>query len=300
MTEEQYQNMMSKLQRSGKISGSYGDMPVDKNELLRRVVAAKNSGLVKGVKTLEVDPDIEQNFTMDEHDRYISDRPQIEKNTRELLALGIPQEVLAPFIQKKNEESAMMRNLNRRYAAKPGSDTMISAKANTEERQLGLDPSKYTQKNWNPQNYFGWSEGKAPMNQVIDDMKSDAGLAATQKKILGGDDKPMSDAYNQALRSKLMMKSMGLDSIDNLDDSYGKDAIRSLGWDIEVNDQGQASPVVPDDDETTLKDLLNSDMKESGMTPRERLIMDALTDWKKNGQPGKTKFWKKEGVSDDE
>lgn len=304
MTEEQYQNMMAKLQRSGKISGSYGDIPVEKNELLRRVVAAKNSGLVKNVKPLEVDPDIEQNFSMDEHDRYIGDRPQVDKNTKELLAIGIPQEVLAPFIQRKNEESVMMRNLNRRYAAKPGGDenTLVSSKANPEERQLGLDPSKYTNKQWSPQNYFGWSDGKAPMNQVVDDMKSDAGLATSQKKVLGdGGAKSESEAYNAALRNRLMMKSMGLDPMDELPDSFSptsKDAIRSLGWDVEAGENG-STPVVPKEDEKTLLKLLNSDMEESQMTPRERLIMDAMTNWKNKNKPGDTKFWRKEGVADE-
>lgn len=31
-----------------------------------------------------------------------------------------------------------------------------------EERQLGLDPNKYTRKQWNPADYFGWLKGGAP------------------------------------------------------------------------------------------------------------------------------------------
>lgn len=42
-----------------------------------------------------------------------------------------------------------------------------------EERRLGLDPSKYTKKPFNPQDSFGFSKGESsiPLFKVVDDMR---------------------------------------------------------------------------------------------------------------------------------
>lgn len=127
MTDEQYQKMMGELARSGKISGAVTDMQVPERDLMRRIIKAKKLGLIKKVDPVESYPTIEEEFAPESNKAYIESRPQVEKNYRELLMLGVPAEKLAPFMQKKSEESLLFRNLNRRNADQPmGSGTLIS------------------------------------------------------------------------------------------------------------------------------------------------------------------------------
>ena len=134
MTDEQYQEMMGKLHRAGKFSESPGDMPVSDTEQLRRLNAALKVGLIKKVDPIEKFPGIDEAFSMEGQDKYIKDMEQVNKNTDEMLKLGIPLEKLQPFINRKTQESAMMGNLDRRYAPSPRDNPLFIS----EERSLSL------------------------------------------------------------------------------------------------------------------------------------------------------------------
>lgn len=269
---ENYQDAMKRFQREGKISGAYGDMPVDDSELIRRVMAAKKIGLVKDVEPIEKDPNIKQNFTLDAHNKYIESRPQVRKNTEELMALGVPRETLAPFIQRKSEEGAMMSNLNKLYAPKPGAGTMISSR---EEKALGLNPENYTTKKWNPQSFIG---GRDPnMAGVVGEMKSNRSSLENQKDLLGSSES-VNGADREAIKRQMMNKLMGVTEEVTQEDPFTQrqlKAIQELGWEMK-----NGYPVVDDQDDKVFRQTLNSNRPENQMTARERLMMDALTDWK--------------------
>ena len=189
-----YEEIMQELQRSGKISGAYTDMPVDEAELLRRLKAARDVGLVKDVQPLEKPVKINQDYDKSTHNIYAESRPQVVKNISELRALGFPEELLMPLNQRKAEESLMMKNLNRKNQPAPGEDTFIS------DRSLGLDPSKFTKKPWRPQDYFtNKDSGMAPEEK----------LQVEQEKVLGAE-VPVNKSEQRRL---MLMKMMGIDPL---------------------------------------------------------------------------------------
>jgi len=67
--------------------------------------------------------------------------------------------------------------------------------ATPEERQLGLDPSKYTKKLWRPQDYTSsaTAEQLAASQQYVDELKREQELAKEQADVFAdlGPDSPM-------------------------------------------------------------------------------------------------------------
>ncbi len=274
MTDEQYRQMMDGLARSGKISGARTDMQVPRDELMRRLVGAQKAGLLKPIEGPGQIPAINQNFPQSAHDHYSTSNSQVDKNHEELSKLGFPDEMISPLMQKRSEESLMMRNLERNIRDPDKKGTVTASAQSSEEKRLGLDPEKYTKKPWNPQDYSGYSNGmSAPKSRSSNEAPSDSLLAYQQQKILGGGI-AVSQSERGAIQDRMMRKLMGLS------DDYNEDqaaAIKELGWDVRGG-----SPIVPDRDEDSLRNTIELDLEERDMTPRERLIMDALTDWRTN------------------
>lgn len=69
----------------------------------------------------------------------------------------------------------------------------------TEEKRLGLDPSKYTKKNWNPGNYANGNRTLSPEEvRFLREQK----IAEQQSKILG--ESAISDEEYQMLKQRLI------------------------------------------------------------------------------------------------
>ena len=191
MTDEQYQEMMGKLHRAGKFSESPGDMPVSDTEQLRRLNAALKVGLIKKVDPIEKFPGIDEAFSMEGQDKYIKDMEQVNKNTDEMLKLGIPLEKLQPFINRKTQESAMMGNLDRRYAPSPRDNPLFIS----EERSLGLNPENYTKKPWNSGDYI------SPMKSAVEEMRQ------SQELVLGPEPEQLT-AEEQSVSNRARLKQL--------------------------------------------------------------------------------------------
>lgn len=274
MTDEQYRQMMDGLARSGKISGARTDMQVPRDELMRRLVGAQKVGLLKPIEGPGQTPAINQNFPKSAHDHYSKSNSQVDKNHEELSKLGFPDEMISPLMQKRSEESLMMRNLERNIRDPDKKGAVTASAQSSEEKRLGLDPEKYTKNTWNPQDYTGYSKGmSAPKSGNSNEVPSDSLLAYQQQKILGGGG-AVSQSERGAIQDRMMRRLMGL-SDDYNDDQAA--AIKELGWDVRGG-----RPIVPDRDEDSLQNTIELDLEERDMTPRERLIMDALTDWRTN------------------
>jgi hypothetical protein len=203
MTDEQYQEMMGKLYQGGKITAGQSDITPE-SEMLRRVTAGMKAGLLNPVEPVEnPNPKINQAFSMEGQDKYKSGSKVVYQNTQELLKLGVPMEKLQPFILKRREQESMMRNLERRHE-----DTIPILSA--EERQLGLDPTKYTTKAWNPADYIGWSkQDPEVMKRIADEMR----LKAQQEAVLGPEVE-LSPEQIKENKKRLLMKAMGLTESD--------------------------------------------------------------------------------------
>ena len=191
MTDEQYQEMMGKIHMAGKISSGSGDMPVSDEEQLRRLNAALKVGLIKKVDPIEKFPGIDEAFSMEGQDKYIKDMEQVNKNTEEMLKLGIPLEKLQPFINRKTQESAMMGNLDRRYAPSPRDNPLFIS----EERSLGLNPENYTKKPWNSGDYIN------PMKSAVEEMRQ------SQELVLGPEPEQLT-AEEQSLSNRARLKQL--------------------------------------------------------------------------------------------
>ena len=201
MTDDKYQEMMQRLHQAGKITSGAGDMPPQDAELMRRIEAAKESGLVKGVPYLEIkDPRRTSWKAMGQEQfsgpfkEYAESSAQADKNTRELMALGVPYEKLQPFVMKRNEEESQVHNLNRRNQPDPLGQGLISY---SEDRSLGLDPSKYTQKAWNSSDYI------TPMKSLIEQMRQE------QESVLGPEPKELTQEEVAEFNRMKLKKMMG-------------------------------------------------------------------------------------------
>ena len=199
MTDDKYQEMMQRLHQAGKITSGAGDMPPQDAELMRRIEAAKESGLVKGVPYLEIkDPRRTSWKAMGQEQfsgpfkEYAESSAQADKNTRELMALGVPYEKLQPFVIKRNEEESQVHNLNRRNQPDPLGQGLINY---SEEKSLGLDPSKYTQKPWNAGDYV------TPIKSVVEELRQ------SQESVLGPEPKELTPE-EQAESNRMKLKKL--------------------------------------------------------------------------------------------
>lgn len=191
MTDEQYQEMMGKLRMAGKISDSPGDTPVSDEEQLRRLNAAMKLGLVQKVDPIEKFPEINEAFSIEGQDKYNKDLEQINKNTDEMLKLGIPMEKLQAFINKKNLEASMMNNLDKRYREGPHDNPLFIS----EERSLGLNPENYTKKPWNSGDYIN------PMKSAVEEMRQ------SQELVLGPEPEQLT-AEEQSVSNRARLKQL--------------------------------------------------------------------------------------------
>ena len=288
MTDDKYQEMMQRLHQAGKITSGAGDMPALDSELMRRIEAAKESGLVKGVPYLEIkDPRRTSWKAMGQEQfagpfkEYAESSAQADKNTRELMALGVPYEKLQPFVMKRNEEESQVHNLNRRNQPDPLGQGLISY---SEDRSLGLDPSKYTQKPWNSGDYIGYSEGNPiVMSKISQEMKERNAVKDEQQRLLGPEPKELSAEEMAAQKKKQLMALMGVDEKQfkiieeqaRKDREYfasegARELIQRLNLDVK-----DGEVILNDDDEKLLDDSFK--MQKDKMTPRQILIQKLMT-----------------------
>lgn len=83
-----------------------------------------------------------------------------------------------------------------------------------EERELGLEPSKYTKQSWNPSDYKSSDAQNAmtiAMAKAIDDMRNRSAIKADQERLLGSSgEESMSDEEKQEVKKQMMKRMMGL------------------------------------------------------------------------------------------
>lgn len=74
-----------------------------------------------------------------------------------------------------------------------------------EEKLLGLDPEKYAKKSWNPQDYFGYSQGNPEvMQRIADEMR-----AKVQQESFLKPEEYVSPEERMKNQKQMLIKSMG-------------------------------------------------------------------------------------------
>lgn len=149
-------------------------------------------------------------------------------------------------------------------------------KSTLEERLLGLDPSKYTQKSWNPNKYAGsGGQSSNPMNRLADEMR----LKAEQSRVLEPEGQSLSPEQAQEIKKQMVLKMMGdpfsvekdkqdLRNLYSLPEK--RDLIRELGLDLK-----DGIPVLDEEDEEKFQKSI--DMNEKEIDRRSQMLLKLLT-----------------------
>ena len=150
-----------------------------------------------------------------------------------------------------------------------------------EERLLGLDPSKYTQKSWNPNKYAGsGGQSSNPMNRLADEMR----LKAEQSRVLEPEGPSLSPEQAQEIKKQMILRMMGdpmaIEDQRKMQLEADKafyampekqNLIRELG--LQLKD---GIPVLDDEDEEKLQKSDGTD--ENQMDRRTQMLLNLLTD----------------------
>lgn len=149
-------------------------------------------------------------------------------------------------------------------------------KSTLEERLLGLDPSKYTQKPWNPNKYAGnGGHSSNPMNRLADEMR----LKAEQAKILEPESPAPSPEEAQEIKKQMVLRMMGDPFSVEKDKQESRifysmpekrELIRELGLDLK-----DGIPVLDEEDEEKFQKSVDLDEKE--MDRRSQMLLKLLT-----------------------
>lgn len=149
-------------------------------------------------------------------------------------------------------------------------------KSTLEERLLGLDPSKYTQKPWNPNKYAGNNnQYPSAMSRVADDLR----LKAEQAKILEPESPAPSPEEAQEIKKQMVLRMMGdpfsVEKDKQEDMNFysmpeKRELIRELG--LELKD---GIPILDEEDEEKVQKSVDLDEKE--MDRRSQMLFKLLT-----------------------
>lgn len=149
-------------------------------------------------------------------------------------------------------------------------------KSTTEERLLGLDPSKYTQKPWNPNKYAGnGGHSSNPMNRLADEMR----LKAEQSRVLEPEGPSLSQEQAQEIKKQMVLRMMGDPFSVEKDKQESRifysmpekrELIRELGLDLK-----DGIPVLDEEDEEKFQKSVDLDEKE--MDRRSQMLLKLLT-----------------------
>ena len=153
-------------------------------------------------------------------------------------------------------------------------------KSTLEERLLGLDPSKYTQKPWSPNKYADSGAKVSPaMSQVANELR----MKAQQNQMLGPEMQAPSPEEAQEIKKQMILRMMGdpmaIEDQRKMQLEADKafyampekqNLIRELG--LQLKD---GIPVLDDEDEEKFQKSVDLDEKE--MDRRSQMLLKLFT-----------------------
>lgn len=161
-------------------------------------------------------------------------------------------------------------------------------KPTPEERELGLDPNKYSQKPVNPADFVGWSKQSGmdsnamtlALKKAVDEMQERSNLAKEQERLLG----PATQPDPMEIRKQKMFQAMkSIDPTSTLRhresaaEFFAQPAkqklIKDLGLETDVD---YGDPILDDEDHQRFEASFNQD--EDKMDRRTQMLRELLTE----------------------
>lgn len=154
---------------------------------------ALKDGYLKQPEAYVNPPGPTHQFTDEQYEAIKNLENQIKDNADVLRVLGVPRDTLMDLNRRHNEEFNTYKNMERN---KNFFNPAVPKYEQISDRSLGLDPSKFTKKAWNPGDYNSGLAG------VVDQIRK------SQEVVLGPEPKELTveeqDAYNKAKLKRLM------------------------------------------------------------------------------------------------
>lgn len=154
---------------------------------------AIKEGLFHNIDSYVAPPGITDRFTIDQEKQIDQLMKDIDQNAELLRVIGVPRDQLMPLNRQHNDQKAIM---NRMKVNSNFFNPVNPSYQEISDRSLGLDPSKFTKKKWNPGDY------NSGLKSVVDNLRQ------SQEVLLGPEPKELTreeqDTFNRAKLKQIM------------------------------------------------------------------------------------------------